>query len=173
MKRHYYIEVGLLLILSVAAATLAADHHLYDLMWEYFHFDKNNLENSITFIRLVAFGAIIVFSILNIWKHLHSEKKIVESLLASVHRVFFSNIQLTDSTSDNIYRITCHKFYSFSWPRTVIGHILFFTAIYLVSVLVMFCFGSISLTATTGMVFTATYAHDYLLSKQSDIKIRE
>jgi len=146
MKRHYYFEVALLLLLSVAAATLAADYHLYDLIWEYFHLDKSQFDNSVAFIRLCAFGAIIILSILNIWKHLHSEKKIVASLLAAVHKVFFSNVNLTDSSTDTIYRITCHKFYPYSPGRTYIGHAFCVLAIYLTGNSLTSNINSVSLT---------------------------
>ncbi len=132
MKKHYYTEVGLLILLSMAAATLAADQHFYELVWEYTGLDKNHIENSVAFIRIIGFGAIICLSISNIGKHLHSERRIVESLLASVHKVFFTNIDLTDSTSDTIYRITCHKYYSFSLFRTIVGSLIYILTIYFI-----------------------------------------
>jgi hypothetical protein len=131
MKKHYYIEVILLILLSVAAATLAADNHLYELVWEYTGLDKQQLENSVAVIRLIAFGAIILLSITNIWKNLHSERRMVESLLASVHKVFFKNVNLTDTSQYSIHRITCHKYYPFSWTWTVVGYFIYVFTIFI------------------------------------------
>src|ERR1044072_4856693 len=122
MKKHYYVEIALLLLLSVAAASLAADHHFYELVWEYTGLDKQHIDHAVALVRLFGFGSIIVLSVLNIWKHLHSERKMVESLLASIHKVFFKNVNLTDSHQYSIHRITCHKHYPFSWLRTCIGY---------------------------------------------------
>lgn len=132
MKRHYYIEVILLLLLSVAAATLAADHHFYELVWEYTGFDKQHIENSVALIRIVGFGAIIFLSVTNIWKHLHSERRMVESLLASIHKVFFQNVNLPNSSQYSIHRITCHKYYSFSWFWTIVGCVVYISSIALI-----------------------------------------
>ena len=132
MKFHYYKEIILLIILSLAAATLAADHHFYDLVWDLFNIphsteeDKKAFENTVAVVRLIAFGSVIFLSIVNIWGHLHSEKRIIESLLASISKIYFKNVDVTTEDGNKIYRTTCYKFYEFNLASSLF---LFFISI--------------------------------------------
>jgi hypothetical protein len=130
MKKHYYIEIVLLLLLSIAAATLAADHHFYEVVWKLTGLDKNHFDHTVTLVRMIGFGSIIFFSIANIWKHLHSERKIIKSLIASVHKIFFERINVKNP--NGIYRITAHKYYKFSWIKTGIYLILYISSFILI-----------------------------------------
>jgi len=133
MKSHYYKEVVVLILLSLAAAALAADHNFYDLLWEVLGWDhdgeekKKIFEHTVAFIRFIAIGFVIILSIVNLWAYLHSEKKIVGSLLASIFKIYFDKIDVSksDANKKNIYRTTCFKYYGFSTLRSIVYGILF------------------------------------------------
>lgn len=110
MRKSYYTEIILLILLSLSAATLAADHHFFEMIGL-----GEGFETTVGFIRIIAFGAVIIFSIWNVYAHISSPKKIVTFLLASVHNVFFKEVSLNDSTDNRIYRVTCYKYYKFGY----------------------------------------------------------
>lgn len=173
MRTHYYWEVGLLVALSCVAATLAADHHLYEVIFHIFHICNDDsgtqikqcVDTRITVIRLVAFGSTVILAATNIFQHLHSEKKLVHWLLVSLHNTFFSDVKDLDNLSkeQSIYRVTCYKFYEFTWRPLVFC--LIFDLILIVGLAVAFLYAEALLIKTTSliMIFTGSLVISFFL----------
>ncbi len=112
MKTHYYSEIGLLIALSIATTSLAIDSNFFAALGF-----ENSCINDLSIFKIFAFLAVVVISAINIFKYLHSEKKLIHSLVISVHNVFFKKKDIADSCNGKIYRVTCYKYYKF-WIDT-------------------------------------------------------
>jgi hypothetical protein len=195
MRKHYRWEVGLLIALSLSAASLASDNHLYEVVFNAFHLcgdivdgkwstDKECLEISITCLRLYAFGITITLIAANIFKYLHSERNILEALTKSLYATFFSRLPIEQDTSlfgltlpDSIYRVTCYKRVTFSYLPLIITPLLIVTSFLLMHLALRLpIFWSISfLTFPTGIYFVLLLITDnwwYHFSKRLTLKDR-